>query len=69
MTERNRFAYIERSPNHDTRHNPVSSTSIISRCKNCDGKKIIIITEKHENDHTEEKSVKCPVCKGSGVID
>lgn len=66
MMRIDRFGNADEKPVGDTGYGHQSPDPISSKCKNCDGKRVIIIKKKHENQHIEEIAVKCPICNGSG---
>ena len=66
MMKRNSFDDVDRKIGGENSFNRMSVASSLSTCNNCGGKKVIIIKIKGENQHIEEKSIKCPVCNGSG---
>ena len=66
--ERNSFDYSEKRYAHDDFSDNQSSIPVLRICENCEGKKVVVITTRQENQQMEEKSVKCPICKGEGVV-
>lgn len=66
--DRNRFfGADEKIDNPEHQHHKIPAP-ILARCQNCDEKGVVIVEVKHENQHTDEKTVKCPVCNGSRFV-
>lgn len=66
--DRNRFFGADEKIDNPEHQHPKTPTPISVKCQNCDGKGVVIVAVKHENQHTDEKAVKCPVCSGSRFV-